>query len=117
MAIYSRYAYVDDDDPSLGRQAAAYRNYAGLHGKQARRGRALTRLEANLAEAQRDLELLHAYIRKFDEELRDGTLSPATIESLQTRKQKADAEIETLRAKMARMQSDAQTLRSRLKQY
>ncbi|MFO0862413.1 MAG: hypothetical protein U0516_01705 [Candidatus Saccharibacteria bacterium] len=117
MAAHDRYAFVDNDDPDLGRQAAAYRTHLLTRGKQARRQRALARIEADLVQAQNDFELLHARHRQFADQLRDESLSASTIESYVIRKQKAEAEIEALRAKIARLQKDAHTLRTRLIRY
>lgn len=117
MAIQDRYAYVDNDDPSLGRQAAAYRTHRASRGKQARRQRALARIETDLVQAQNDFELLHHRHRQFTEQLSNDEMSAHTLESVLIRKQNAEAEIEILRAKIARLQADAHTLRSRLNRY
>ncbi len=117
MAIDDRYAFVDNDDPTLGRQAAAYRTHRVTRGKQARRQRALDRIEAELMTAQSDLELLHARIRQFTQQMNNASLSAATIESFVVRKQNAEAEIEVLHTKIARLQTDAHTLRTRLSRY
>ncbi len=117
MAVDSRYAFVDDDDPSLGRRAAAYREHYAKRGKQARRQRALVRIEADLMQAQSDLELLHRRHQQFAEQLNNPGLSASTIESFEARKLNAEAEIESLRTKIARLQTDAHTLRGRLSRY
>ncbi len=115
MAIQDRYAYVASDDPWLGRQAAAYRAHQASRGKQARRQRALIRIETNLIEKQADLALLVNRCNEIIRELDSGEMYLAERDSLLIRMQRAQDEIKLLRQQISSLQKEAQILRSRLR--